>query len=186
VGKKFGLKRLDGSFMKKSIRRLKSYDYIEFDAKEIVVGMAKRKLKTEHAGAKNGEGHWGKRHEAKKLSTKARREAGRLMAKTATKLIGADEKFPMIRLDCSKITFYSQHDEEMFFGWGEKIPSFSKWDQDMLVLKGKALSDRQFREIIALFYRYKVPMQQLKAFENSTNAAWLNDPKMYWHKSMYG
>ena len=32
-----------------------------------------KKLKTEHAGAKNGGGHWGKRVEAKTLSKKARR-----------------------------------------------------------------------------------------------------------------
>lgn len=32
-----------------------------------------KKLKTEHAGAKNGGGHWGDRLEAKTLSKKARR-----------------------------------------------------------------------------------------------------------------
>lgn len=30
-------------------------------------------IKTEHAGAKNGGGHWGTRAEAKELSKKARR-----------------------------------------------------------------------------------------------------------------
>jgi hypothetical protein len=55
--------------MKKSVKRLKTYDHIEFDAKEIIAGMPKQKLKTEHSGAKNGGGHWGKRHEAKTLST---------------------------------------------------------------------------------------------------------------------
>lgn len=33
-----------------------------------------KKLKTEHNGAKNGGGHWGKREEAKKLSNHQRRE----------------------------------------------------------------------------------------------------------------
>ncbi|HXH75193.1 MAG TPA: hypothetical protein VNJ08_09530 [Bacteriovoracaceae bacterium] len=32
-----------------------------------------KKLKTEHAGAKNGGGHWGTRHEAKSLTKKLRR-----------------------------------------------------------------------------------------------------------------
>jgi hypothetical protein len=31
-------------------------------------------MKTEHSGAKNGGGHWGKRAEAKKKSKKQRRE----------------------------------------------------------------------------------------------------------------
>lgn len=37
--------------------------------------MARSKLKTEHAGAKNGGGHWGRRAEAKKDSKKRRRAA---------------------------------------------------------------------------------------------------------------
>jgi hypothetical protein len=35
------------------------------------------KLRTEHAGAKNGGGYWGKRTEAKKKSRKARRSQDR-------------------------------------------------------------------------------------------------------------
>jgi hypothetical protein len=39
--------------------------------------MSDRIRKTEHAGAKNGGGYWGKRHEAKKLSNKIRRAQSR-------------------------------------------------------------------------------------------------------------
>src|SRR6185312_16681917 len=49
--------------------------------------MGKGRLKTEHAGAKNGGGHWGTRHEAKTLSTKARRMNDRSLEKTSTRLI---------------------------------------------------------------------------------------------------
>ena len=39
------------------------------------MSLAKRsKMKTEHAGAKNGGGHWGTRAEAKKISKRHRRE----------------------------------------------------------------------------------------------------------------
>lgn len=34
-------------------------------------------IKTDHNGAKNGGGHWGTRHEAKKLSSKLRRKAAK-------------------------------------------------------------------------------------------------------------
>ncbi len=40
-------------------------------------------MKTEHAGAKNGGGHWGPRAEAKALSNKARREADKQEARDA-------------------------------------------------------------------------------------------------------
>jgi len=39
--------------------------------------MSNRIRKTEHAGAKNGGGYWGKRHEAKTLSNKIRRAQSR-------------------------------------------------------------------------------------------------------------
>lgn len=40
-----------------------------------------RKLKTEHAGAKNGGGHWGPRHEAKNFTRKLRRLRNKLLIK---------------------------------------------------------------------------------------------------------
>ncbi len=92
----------------------------------------------------------------------------------------------MIRLTCSGISFYSQKDEDSFFLWGQRIPSFLRWEQDTMVIKGAALSDRQLKEIIALFYRYQVPMKQLRPFETSKNKKWLKDRKMYWHQSLYG
>lgn len=39
--------------------------------------MSNRIRKTEHAGAKNGGGYWGKRHEAKTLSKRIRRAESR-------------------------------------------------------------------------------------------------------------
>lgn len=38
------------------------------------------KIKTEHAGAKNGGGHWGPREEAKRLSRGLRRRRGKAEA----------------------------------------------------------------------------------------------------------
>ena len=37
----------------------------------------KNKIKTEHSGAKNGGGYWGKRTDAKKISKKLRRNLGK-------------------------------------------------------------------------------------------------------------
>ena len=37
-----------------------------------------RKLKTEHAGAKNGGGYWGKRADAKRMSSHMRRRHDRI------------------------------------------------------------------------------------------------------------
>lgn len=40
-----------------------------------------RKIKTEHSGAKNGGGFWGKRAEAKKVSKKLRRTGSKKLTK---------------------------------------------------------------------------------------------------------
>jgi hypothetical protein len=40
-------------------------------------------IKTEHAGAKNGGGHWGTREEAKEVSRSVRRRQGKTEVKAA-------------------------------------------------------------------------------------------------------
>jgi hypothetical protein len=45
--------------------------------------MSNRIRKTEHAGAKNGGGYWGKRYEAKALSKKIRRAQSRKLENLA-------------------------------------------------------------------------------------------------------
>lgn len=45
--------------------------------------MSNRIKKTEHVGAKNGGGYWGKRHEAKTLSKRIRRAESRRLERSA-------------------------------------------------------------------------------------------------------
>jgi hypothetical protein len=45
----------------------------EFRSMRTVADMPMRKIKTEHNGAKNGGGFWGKRAEAKRIGNKIRR-----------------------------------------------------------------------------------------------------------------
>lgn len=44
-----------------------------------------RKLKSEHAGAKNGGGHYGRREEAKRLSRRQRREDAKRAIREGTR-----------------------------------------------------------------------------------------------------
>jgi hypothetical protein len=52
-----------------------------------------RKLKTEHAGAKNGGGHWGPRHEAKNLAKKLRRLRNKLLIKKEVSQLSKNRSF---------------------------------------------------------------------------------------------
>jgi len=43
------------------------------------------------------------------------------------------------------------------------------------------------RELLALFYRYKIDMKQLQIFLNKNNKQWFQDnTKAYWHRRVFG
>ena len=96
-----------------------------------------------------------------------------------------------IKLVCKLVYFYSQLDESMFFTWIQSIKAIIRFDgiKDELYLycESSVISDEDLREILALFYRYKIDMKQLKIFLNRKNKKWFFDgPKGYWHRRVFG
>lgn len=96
-----------------------------------------------------------------------------------------------IKLTCKSVYFYSQLDEQYFFAWLQNITSIIKIDgaQDELYLycKSSTIPDQDLRELLALFYRYKIDMKQLTVFLNNKNKMWFFDPpKGYWHRRVFG
>ena len=91
----------------------------------------------------------------------------------------------MVRLDCSRVRFGSQLDEKHLFVWALEIPGVSSWDQDTLLVKRRAISEASLRDLLALFYRYNIPMEQLQIFLSVKNESWFSDPIMYWHKKVF-
>lgn len=94
-------------------------------------------------------------------------------------------------LTCKRVTFYAPKDEDAFFEWIEKIPSITKFDgrgdELYLYLDSTEISDEDLDEILALFYRYKIDMKQLKIFLSEHNKEWFFDnPIAYWHKKVFG
>lgn len=92
----------------------------------------------------------------------------------------------MIKLDCSGVTFYSQLDECNLFEWGSKIEAFIGWERDLLVLNDKLIDEHSLRDIIALFWRYQIPMKQLARFETTENSSWFRARNTYWHGAVFG
>jgi hypothetical protein len=92
----------------------------------------------------------------------------------------------MVRLNCSNIRFGSQLDEKHLFAWASEISGFVRWERDTLVIRSIRVSESALRDLIALFWRYKVPMQQLAQFENEKNTQWFRNPGMYWYKEVFG
>ncbi len=88
--------------------------------------------------------------------------------------------------------YYSINDEAAFFEWINKIKSIKKYngsgDELCLYIKSNRIDDADLREIIGLFYRYKIDMKQLKIFLSKANEEWfyLGKYKAYWHKKIFG
>jgi hypothetical protein len=92
----------------------------------------------------------------------------------------------MLYLDCSGIRFGSQLDEKHLFEWAREISCVLRWEQDTLVIRSKRISEEALRDLLSLFNRYNIPMEQLAQFKNSTNEGWFAAPNMYWYKKVFG
>lgn len=97
-----------------------------------------------------------------------------------------------IILICKRTTFYSLKDEDAFFEWIKKIECIEKfegvYDELHLYIACIDLHDDDLRDLIALFYRYRIKqMSQLKIFLNKKNQDWFYANKQtYWWKRIFG
>jgi hypothetical protein len=91
----------------------------------------------------------------------------------------------MVYLNCSGIRFTSQLDEKHLFEWALEISGALRWEQDTLVIRSKRISEYALRDLLSLFSRYNIPMEQLTQFQNSNNEKWFTAPHMYWHKKVF-
>jgi hypothetical protein len=92
----------------------------------------------------------------------------------------------MIKIDTSPVRYWSYLDEKSFFEWAEEIPCIKSVEGGVFHIKSKRLSESDLRDLIAIMYRYKMPMEQLQQFCNTKNERWFKSPIMYWHKDVFG
>jgi hypothetical protein len=91
----------------------------------------------------------------------------------------------MIRLDFSTVRYGSQLDEKHLFAWAAEIPAVVRCDPVTLFVRSRRISDASLRDLIALFERYDIPMNQLQVFLSDKNQSWFANPKMYWYKKVF-
>jgi hypothetical protein len=95
----------------------------------------------------------------------------------------------MIKLECKLVRFFSELDEISFTERIERIKCIESWEgvsvSIFLYVKSKRVSDVCLRELISLFYRYKIEMSQLSVFLNEKNKIWLMNNKAFWYKKMF-
>jgi len=87
-------------------------------------------------------------------------------------------------------TYFSGGDETVFFSWLLNIGCVSEVEghaRSLHICLKRQPSDADLRELIALFWRYRMSMKPLAALKTPRNAAWFaNDPTVYWHAKVFG
>lgn len=86
-------------------------------------------------------------------------------------------------------SFYSRGDEKRLFqGFGEiaAIRDIKGVGRDLLLsINIAALSKEQMRELLALLWRYDLPLAPLRVLSEKKKFDWLNDSQGYWHEAMF-
>ena len=86
--------------------------------------------------------------------------------------------------------YYSQLDEAAFFTWLEAIAGVKRVvgtpDGLVVTLRSSKLSEAALRDMLALHWRYRLPMKDLAKFHNAGNDRWFRNPGSYWHEAVFG
>ena len=87
-------------------------------------------------------------------------------------------------------TYYSAMDEANFFAWLQAIPGVVRVvgepDGLRVFLRSSRLSEAVLRDLLAVHWRYGLPMRELAAFRTPSNEKWFAAPIMYWHDAVFG
>lgn len=91
-------------------------------------------------------------------------------------------------LKCHKTAFYSQLDEEMFFAGLRRISGVKDIKGegfDLLFSVPLRVSGKSLRELLGLFFRYKIDMRQLSQFATEKNRAWFESSEAFWFSKVF-
>jgi hypothetical protein len=87
-------------------------------------------------------------------------------------------------------TYYSPLDEEAFHRWLGSISGVQKItgtpDGLLVSLRTRNLSEPALRDLIAIHWRYRLPMKDLREFKTEKNESWFCNPIGYWFEAVFG
>ncbi|MEU6827876.1 hypothetical protein ABZ894_04410 [Nocardia beijingensis] len=88
------------------------------------------------------------------------------------------------------VTYYSPHDEAVFFGWLDKIPCIESYRGQLrtlyLTIDLDAVDEGGLYEIVALYRRYNIDLKELRVLGADQVSPWFNDPDRWWHEEVFG
>jgi hypothetical protein len=92
----------------------------------------------------------------------------------------------MRSLTAPRVRFYSRRDEDNFFSWLNGIAAVKSVsgvvDTIISECDESSMTDEWLRELVALFYRYRVDTDQLDVFLTEENKECFLHEKAFWRK----
>ena len=86
--------------------------------------------------------------------------------------------------------FLSPGDEKAFFDWLREIPCVDEVtgvSQNLQITFRRQPGNQHLRELVALFYRYRMTMKPLAALKTGRNAAWFaGNMNAFWYARVFG
>lgn len=85
-------------------------------------------------------------------------------------------------------TFLSPNDETAMFEWFGRITAIrnvSGEGRDLVIALKSSPTDAQLRDLLALFFRYRMDMTTLAALQTPENQSWFFDPGSYWFDAVF-
>jgi hypothetical protein len=85
--------------------------------------------------------------------------------------------------------YYSQADEDHFFGWLQSIPAIKKVagvEDGLEVIVRRPIDKESLRDLIALMTRYDLDCRPLKLLCDEQQDEYFRDKGKYWHSAVYG
>lgn len=86
-------------------------------------------------------------------------------------------------------TYFSPNDETAMFEWLGRITvvrEVTGEERDLIIVLKRAPTHNQLRDLLALFFRYRMDMTPLVALQTAKNQAGFSDPRNYWFEAMFG
>ena len=93
-------------------------------------------------------------------------------------------------LICENIVFLNNHDEEAFFEWIKKIPCIGRYyaskNKIYLEIVSNVIFWNDIKNIMGLFYRYNIDIEQLKQFlDNKEKKRYFKYRNASWHSNVW-
>lgn len=95
----------------------------------------------------------------------------------------------MITVIVQESIYFSQGDEDSFYGWLNRIDCVAKVKGEAdglhISIREKGMNIANLEELIGLFHRYGIDKRQLAQFENSKNTTWFRDKDKFWYRDVF-